>query len=152
MIHTYWGTNPIRYKICHHCLFYYIIIYKIEPERGGAVKNEVTEKLELFLQNLRCEDAERETLVHLDSCREETERLAGLEEEYTQVMDGLDQRSRAILENYIEQMLSKAFAEQQESYLQGLLDAFQILCGLGILSTNQNVEKIIDCLKNGLPE
>ncbi|MEY8335954.1 hypothetical protein AALB53_23195 [Lachnospiraceae bacterium 47-T17] len=116
------------------------------------MKNEVTEKLELFLQNLRCEDAERETLVHLDSCREETERLAGLEEEYTQVMDGLDQRSRAILENYIEQMLSKAFAEQQESYLQGLLDAFQILCGLGILSTNQNVEKIIDCLKNGLPE
>ncbi len=116
------------------------------------MKNEVTEKLELFLKNLRCEDAERETLVHLDSCREETERLAGLEEEYTQVMDGLDQRSRAILENYIEQMLSKAFAEQQESYLQGLLDAFQILCGLGILSTNQNVEKIIDCLKNGLPE
>lgn len=116
------------------------------------MKNEVTEKLELFLQNLRCEDAERETLVHLDSCREEKERLAGLEEEYTQVMDGLDQRSRAILENYIEQMLSKAFAEQQEAYLQGLLDAFQILCGLGILSTNQNVEKIIDCLKNGLPE
>ncbi len=116
------------------------------------MKNEVTEKLELFLQNLRCEDAERETLVHLDSCWEETERLAGLEEEYTQVMDGLDQRSRAILENYIEQMLSKAFAEQQEAYLQGLLDAFQILCGLGILSTNQNVEKIIDCLKNGLPE
>lgn len=116
------------------------------------MKNEVTEKLELFLQNLRCEDAERETLVHLDSCREETERLAGLEEEYTQVMDGLDQRSRAILENYIEQILSKAFAEQQEAYLQGLLDAFQILCGLGILSTNQNVEKIIDCLKNGLPE
>ena len=116
------------------------------------MKNEVTEKLELCLKNLRCEDAERETLVHLDSCREETERLAGLEEEYTQVMDGLDQRSRAILENYIEQMLSKAFAEQQESYLQGLLDAFQILCGLGILSTNQNVEKIIDCLKNGLPE
>ena len=116
------------------------------------MKKEVTEKLELFLQNLRCEDAERETLVHLDSCREETERLAGLEEEYTQVMDGLDQRSRAILENYIEQILSKAFAEQQEAYLQGLLDAFQILCGLGILSTNQNVEKIIDCLKNGLPE
>ena len=80
------------------------------------MKNEVTEKLELFLKNLRCEDAERETLVHLDSCREETERLAGLEEEYTQVMDGLDQRSRAILENYIKQILSKAFAEQQEAF------------------------------------
>ena len=116
------------------------------------MKNEVTEKLELFLQNLRCEDARRETLVHLDGCRKEAERLKGLEEGYRQVVDGLDQPSRAILENYMEQLMSKAFAEQQESYLQGLLDAFQILCGLGILSTNQNVEKIIDCLKNGLPE
>ncbi len=40
------------------------------------MKNEVTEKLELFLQNLRCEDMKRETLVHLDSCQEESERLA----------------------------------------------------------------------------
>lgn len=67
-------------------------------------------------------------------------------------MDGLDQRSRAILEHYIEQMLSKAFAEQQEAYLQGLLDAFQILCGLGNLLTNKNVEKKIGYLKNGLPK
>ena len=29
------------------------------------MKNEIIEKLELFLQNLRCEDAGRETLVHL---------------------------------------------------------------------------------------
>ena len=105
------------------------------------MKNEVTEKLEVFLQNLRCEDAKRET-----------ERLAGLEEQYTQVMDGLEQRSRAILEHYIEQILSKAFAEQQEAYLQGMIDAFQIFCGLGILSTNENVEKIIARLKNGEPE
>ena len=52
----------------------------------------------------------------------------------------------------MEQLMSKAFAEQQEAYLQGLLDAFQILCGLGILSVNENVEKIIARLKNGLPE
>ena len=116
------------------------------------MKNEVTEKLEVFLQNLRYEDAKRETLVHLDSCQKEAERLAGLGEQYTQVMDGLEQRSRAILEHYIEQILSKAFAEQQEAYLQGMINAFQILCGLGILSTNENVEKIIARLKNGEPE
>ena len=114
--------------------------------------NEAAEKLEVYLQNVRCEDAKRETLVHLDSCQKEAERLAGLEEQYTQVMDGLEQRSRAILEHYIEQILSKAFAEQQEAYLQGLLDAFQILCGLGILLTNKNVEKKIGYLKNGLPK
>ena len=123
-------------------------------ERGERLrmKNEVTEKLELFLQNLRCEDTKRETLVHLDSCQEESERLAALEEEYRRVMDGLDQHSRAILKQYAEQMLSKSFAEQQEAYLQGILDAFQILCGLGILSTTENVEKIIGRLKNGEPK
>lgn len=51
------------------------------------MKNEVTEKLELFLQNLRCEDMGRETLVHLDSCRMVSERLAELEEEYKQTMN-----------------------------------------------------------------
>ena len=52
----------------------------------------------------------------------------------------------------MEQMLSKSFAKQQEAYLQGMLDAFQILCGLGMLSTNDNVEKILGRLKNGEPE
>ena len=123
-------------------------------ERGERLrmKNDVTEKLELFLQNLRCEDTKRETLVHLDSCQEESERLAALEEEYRRVMDGLDQHSRAILKQYAEQMLSKSFAEQQEAYLQGILDAFQILCGLGILTATENVEKIIERIKNGEPK
>ena len=88
------------------------------------MRNEVTEKLEVFLQNLRCEDAKRETLVHLDSCQKEAERLAGLEEQYTQVMDGLEQRSRAILEHYIERILSKAFAEQQHTVQTAVFSVF----------------------------
>ncbi len=116
------------------------------------MKNEVTEKLELFLQNLRCEDMGRETLVHLDSCRMESERLAELEEEYKQTMKGLGNHSRDFLERYIEQVQSKAFAEQQQAYLQGMLDTFQILFGLGVISSNQNVEKIIAHLKNDSPK
>ncbi len=44
-------------------------------------------------------------------------------------MNGLGNHSRDFLERYIEQMQSKAFAEQQQAYLQGMLDAFQILFG-----------------------
>lgn len=72
------------------------------------------------------------------------------------MMNGLDQISRSVLEQYMEQymeqMMSKSFAKQQEAYLKGMLDAFQILCGLGMLSANENVEKIIGRLKNGEPE
>lgn len=35
------------------------------------MENEVMEKLVLFLQNLRCENVNREALVHLDSCERE---------------------------------------------------------------------------------
>ncbi len=121
-------------------------------ERGEKMSNEVTEKLEIFLQNLRCEDRKRETLVHLDSSRIESERLEKLKKGYRQVVNKLELSDRTVLEAYMEQMLSTAFAEQQEAYLQGMLDAFQILCGLGILSTNENVEKIIADLQNGSPE
>ena len=39
------------------------------------MENEVTEKLVLFLQNLRCEDAGRETLVHLAGSKKEKRRF-----------------------------------------------------------------------------
>ena len=72
------------HELYHHCLFYNVRILYVG--RGEKMKNEITEKLELFMQNLRCEDMSRETLVHLDSCRIESERLAELEEEYRQTM------------------------------------------------------------------
>jgi len=67
-------------------------------------------------------------------------------------MNGLDPISRSVLEQYMEQMLSKSFAKQQEAYLQGILDAFQILSGLGILLSNQNVEKLIAHLEKDSPK
>lgn len=90
--------------------------------------------------------------MHLDSCRIETQRLAEQEKEYGQVIEVLESSSRTILEHYIQQIQAKAFAEQQEAYLQGILDAFQIMFGLDILSSNQNVETIIAHLKNDSPE
>ena len=64
----------------------------------------------------------------------------------------LEDSSRVVLERYTDQMQSKAFAEQQEAYLQGILDAFQILSGLGILLSNQNVEKLIAHLEKDSPK
>ena len=91
-------------------------------------------------------------MVHLDSCKIESEKLAELEEEYRQTMIELEDSCRVVLEGYTDQMQSKAFAEQQEAYLQGILDAFQILSGLGILLSNQNVEKLIAHLEKDSPK
>lgn len=128
------------YSICNA-----IVISRRETE----MRNEIAEKVEVFLQNLRCENRSRETLVHLDSCQEEQDQLEQLGESYKLVIEKLQSADRKILEQYREQMLSASFAEQQEAYLQGIVDAFQILCGVGMLSTNENVEKMIVHLKNG---
>lgn len=49
------------------------------------MENEVMEKLVLFLQNLRCENVNREALVHLDSCEREKTKLRKLQPEYEKV-------------------------------------------------------------------
>lgn len=114
--------------------------------------NEVIEKLEIFLQNLRCENRNRKTLVHLQSRKTEIERLQKQKEEYVQLCGKLNSTDREVLNNYIEQMQSTSFAEQQEAYLQGMMDAFQILSGIGVISTNNNVEKVIAKFINGSPQ
>ena len=91
----------------HHCLFYNVRILYVG--RGEKMKNEITEKLELFMQNLRCEDMSRETLVHLDSCRIESERLAELEEEYRQTMIELEDSSRVVFVSYNHQIQKNGF-------------------------------------------
>ena len=106
------------------------------------MENEVLEKLEVFLQNLRCEDTHRSSLVHLESCKREQKKLDGLQNGYNKLLASIKSSEKKELIDYV------AFAEQQEAYLQGLLDAFQILFGLGMLSPNENVKSIIEKIKN----
>ena len=112
------------------------------------MENEVLEKLEVFLQNLRCEDTHRSSLVHLESCKREQKKLDGLQNGYNKLLASIKSSEKKELIDYVEQLWSAAYAEQQEAYLQGLLDAFQILFGLGMLSPNENVKSIIEKIKN----
>lgn len=106
------------------------------------------EKLEVFIQNLRCENLHRETLIHLENCMREKKILETLKDGYNGLMKSINSSEKMIIDNYIEQIQKVAFAEQQEAYLQGMIDAFQILSGLGILSTNENILSIIEKIKN----
>lgn len=110
--------------------------------------NEVTEKLVLFLQNLRCEDAGRETLVHLDGSKREKENLRDLRTSYEKLKERMPASDKDYLERYMEQAERVAFEEQQEAYLQGLLDAFQILQGMGVIRASEKVENLIRQIEN----
>ncbi len=110
--------------------------------------NEVTEKLVLFLQNLRCEDAGRETLVHLDGSEREKENLRDLRTGYEKLKERMPDSDKDYLERYMEQAERVAFEEQQEAYLQGMFDAFQILQGTGAIRASEKVEDLIRQIEN----
>lgn len=112
------------------------------------MENEVLEKLEVFLQNLRCEDIQRTSLVQLESCKRERNKLENLQNGYDSLLDSIKPSEKIILNDYVDQIQNVAFAEQQEAYMQGMIDAFQILCGIGMLSTNEKVKTTIEKLKN----
>lgn len=112
------------------------------------MENEVTEKLVLFLQNLRCEDAGRETLVHLASSKREKEDLGNLRAGYEKLKERMPAPDKDYLETYMEQAERAAFEEQQEAYLQGMFDAFQILQGTGVIRASEKVENLIRQIEN----
>ena len=112
------------------------------------MENKVTEKLVLFLQNLRCEDAGRETLVHLASSKREKEDLGNLCAGYEKLKERMSAADKDYLEKYMEQAERAAFEEQQEAYLQGMLDAFQILQGTGVIRASEKVENLIRQIEN----
>ena len=110
--------------------------------------NEVTEKLVLFLQNLRCEDAGRETLVHLAGSKREKENLRDIRTGYEKLKERMPVSDKDYLERYMEQAERVAFEEQQEAYLQGMFDAFQILQGTGVIRASEKVENLIRQIEN----
>lgn len=112
------------------------------------MENEVMEKLVLFLQNLRCENVNRETLVHLDSCKREKENLRNLQTEYEKVKARMLPYDKDCLEKYMEQAGSAAFEEQQQAYLQGMMDAFQVLEGVGMIRASEKIENLIKHIEN----
>lgn len=112
------------------------------------MENEVMEKLVLFLQNLRCENVNRETLVHLAGCKREKEGLRNLRTGYEELKERMFASDKDLLEKYMEQVERVAFEEQQEVYLQGIMDAFQVLEGLGVIRASEKIENLIKHIEN----
>lgn len=127
---------------------YFINRIIIKTEEDFGMENEVMEKMVLFLQNLRCENVNREMLVHLDSCEREKTKLRKLQTEYEKVKARMLSYDKECLEKYQEQAERAAFEEQQEAYLQGMIDAFQVLEGLGVIRASEKIENLIKHIEN----
>jgi len=58
-------------------------------------------------------------------------------------LDKLSDKDRAFLGNYLEVLEHDYFKEEQRAYYQGMMDAVQMLGGLGLIKTGKNAKKII---------
>lgn len=111
------------------------------------MSNEVWERVVDFLVDLRCSDMQRKSLVHLDGCKIEKEKLNALIPEYAKTCGSIAIEKKEVIEEYVTQLQKVSFEEQQEAYCQGIVDALQILSGLQLIPMNENIQKLIEKLR-----
>ena len=97
------------------------------------MSNEVLEKTLDFLMELRGGDIHRETLIHLDECKERRAELKKLEPALKEIKNACTKEQQAQIEEYFDVYDLVNSAEQQEAYCQGMIDAIQILAGLRLI-------------------
>ena len=102
-------------------------------EKGGHKMNEVFEKLSDVFEELRSEADEREYSIQTEETKKADKELKKANWEYEKFLSELSAEQRIFLENYMDIVDHAHFQEQQRAYYQGIVDAVQILAGLGIV-------------------
>ena len=105
-------------------------------EKGGHKMNEVFEKLSEVFEELRSEADEREYSIQIEETKKADKELKKANREYEKFLSEISAEQRNFLENYMDIVDHAHFQEQQRAYYQGIVDAVQILGGLGIVNLN----------------
>ena len=88
------------------------------------MENDIWNEISSFLNQLRCENINRESYIYI-SCED-----------------------REKLKQYGEILEEEAFVSEQRAYCQGYVDCIQLLAGLGLLKKSTDMEKIISEMKS----
>ena len=95
--------------------------------------NEVFERLSDVFEELRSDAGEREYSIQTEEAKKADKELKKENREYEKFLSELSTEQRNFLENYMDIVDHAHFQEQQRAYYQGIVDAVQILAGLGIV-------------------
>ena len=100
-------------------------------EKGGHKMNEVFERLSDVFEELRSDAGEREYSIQTEEAKKADKELKKENREYEKFLSDLSTEQRNFLEKYMDIVDHAHFQEQQRAYYQGIVDAVQILAGLG---------------------
>lgn len=101
-----------------------------------------------FLEELRCDSAEREYVIAPKDVEKAERELAKKNKEYTEYLRELPLSQRAFLEEYMDVLNHAYFKEEQRAYYQGLMDAVQFLGELNLLKSSKNMDRLITKLQS----
>ncbi len=106
----------------------------------------VWDKVRQFLERLRCEDVDRESIVDTKEFQEAKQILEDKYAIYQQSMVNIQQAEQEKIQDYVEALESYSSEECQQAYLQGMVDCMLTLCGAGILKPKQELETLLKTL------
>ncbi len=107
----------------------------------------VWQKVKLFLEELRCEDLDRESKVETDELQTVRQNLYEKSEAYQQSITDIQKEEQEKIKDYVEALKDYSFEECQQAYLQGMLDCMLALCDSGVLKPQKEIESMLRTLK-----
>ena len=108
--------------------------------------NEVFERLSDVFEELRSDAGEREYSIQTEEAKKADKELKKENREYETVLAELSAEHREFFENYMDIVDHAHFQEQQRAYYQGIVDAVQILAGLGIVKESVKVKELLNTI------
>ena len=111
--------------------------------------NEVFETLSGILEELRSEVGERKYSVQTEDAKNADRQLQKKNKAYEKYLLQLEQADRELLDDYMETLEHAHFQKEQRAYYQGLVDAIQILEGLGIIEKRVKVIELLNKISRG---
>ena len=103
----------------------------------------VWEKTAQFLKELRCEDTGRLSQLQLPEYQKAVKEKFSYQPIYEKTVAEMTNEQRCVIENYVGLTEQCAEEENQQAYLQGMVDMLLLLSGSGILKVPSNMlEKI----------
>ncbi|MCC8102699.1 MAG: hypothetical protein LIP11_10735 [Clostridiales bacterium] len=109
--------------------------------------NCVYEVMASFLEELRCENTRKKYVIAAKDIEDAAIELRKIQRKMNNYLKKLSDKDRVFLETYFDALEHDYFKEEQRAYYQGMMDAVQMLGGLGLIKTGKNAKKLIAKVK-----
>lgn len=107
------------------------------------MEDSIWEKTAQFLKELRCEDTGRLSHLQLPEYQIVVKEKGMYQSIYEQAVSGIKEDQKCVIEKYVSLVEQCAEEENQQVYLQGMVDMLLLLSGSGILKVPSDMlEKI----------